>query len=212
MTERKKNSGFTVIELVIALTIFVIVGAMTTIIFRSTQQSFINAKAFQHVIDLARDTVVRMHSEIQGAFIDPSGLCSFVGIDSIEVKIKGSDSGADEIFFVVPSDGEASGSMCEVGYWQKDSDGNIMRHFECPPDFDYLTPAAADDSELGLVISNLNFSYFDGTKYVDSWDSRSGEQKGLYPRIVKFSFLVSDKANIVEKKFESLVQIASSAR
>ena len=80
---RKRSlTGFTVVELLIALSILIIIGTMTAVIFRSTQQSFINAKAFQHVIDLARRTVIRIHDELQATFIDVSGLVPFVGIDA----------------------------------------------------------------------------------------------------------------------------------
>ena len=210
---KKNNKAFTVIELVIAIAIFVIVGAMTAVIFRSTQQSFINAKAFQHVIDLARQTVVRMHGEIQSSFTESSGLINFVGTDSSSaIKIKGEKSQADEIFFISPSKGETDGELCEIGYWQESEEGNLMRHYECPPDFDFLTPASANDNELGLIISALDFKYYDGSDYVDEWDSRSGDKEGRFPKLVKFSFLISDESNIVQKKFESLVQIASQAR
>ncbi len=209
-TKGKERAGFTVVELIIALSILIIIGTMTAVIFRSTQQSFINAKAFQHVIDLARQTVIRIHDELQATFIDVSGLVPFVGIDATGERIK-ADTQEDEIFFITPDISSPVGDICEIGYWQR-NDGNFMRHFECPPDFDFLTTGGGDN-ELGLIINELNFQYYDGEVFLDSWDSRNGgAQEGKFPQAVKFSFYVSDEGNLIRKKFESFVQIASRGR
>ena len=203
------SKGFTMTELIIALFILTIVGAMTTVIFRSTQQSFTNARAFQHVIDLARQSVERMQSEMKAAFVATSGLVNMVGIDSTGTKLK-ADSVADEFFFIVPDKGSPTGDICEVGYWQR-SDGNIIRHYEMPPDFNFTT--VGSDDELGLVVTDLNFEYSDGLNFFNSWDSRpGGAQEGTFPEAIHFSFFVSDKTNIIKKKFESHVRIASSGR
>jgi len=203
------NKGFTIIELLIALSIFIIVSIMTAVIFRSTQQSFTNARAFQHVLDLARQTVVRMHSEIKATFIAESQLISFLGIDAAGSHLKAA-SQEDELFFIWPDKGASTGDICEVGYWQR-NDGHLMRHYENPPDFDFSTTLR--DDELGLVIKGLNFSYYDGDAFQDTWDCRpGGAQEGVFPTAVKFSFVVSDESSIVQKTFESLVRIASSGR
>lgn len=208
-----EKKGFTVVEIVIALMILTVVGVMTAIIFRSTQQSFTNAKAFQHVIDLARQSVVRIQNELKATFIDSSGLVAFVGVDSGDSKVKGdSFSLEDEIFFIAPSKGMESGSLAEFGYWQDSSRGYLMRHFESPADFNFFTPDVSADKQLGLVISDLDFKYFDGDVYFDSWDSRSGEHRGKFPKAVSFSFNVGDESNLIKRKFESTVKIASSGR
>jgi type II secretory pathway pseudopilin PulG len=212
--KRKNNArnkkGFSVAELIIAFTILIIVTSMVAIIFRSTQRSFLNAKAFQHVIDLARQTVMRMHSTLQATYVESTGIINFVGIDASGTHIK-ANSQEDEVFFVLPhSINETTGDINEVGYWQRD-DGHIMRHLDSSPDFDFAT--ATSDDELGLVISALNFQYYDGTTYHDSWDSRvGGTNEGEFPQAIKFSFNVSDEEDVVKKKFESLVRIASTGR
>jgi len=205
----KKKRGFTVVEMLIALTLLLIIGSMTAIIFRSTQESFINAKAFQHIIDLARQTVVRMHNEIKATFIDSAGRANLIGIDASGVPLK-IDSQEDEIYFIAPDKISREGDICEIGFWQH-ADGNIMRHYECPPDFDFSTTGT--DNELGLIISYLDFTYYDGTSYLDSWDTRQGgAQEGIFPKAIKFQFLVSDETQLIKRKFESFVRIAASGR
>jgi len=212
MVQRKKkknNKGFSLAELLIALAILVIVSSMVAVIFRSTQKSFLNAKAFQHVIDLARQTVMRMHSNMKATFVEPTGIINFVGIDASGTPFKANSQG-DEVFFILPDGASPNGDICEIGYWQRD-DGNIMRHIESAPDFDFTT--VASDDELGLIVDNLDFKYFDGTLYHDAWDSRvGGSHEGEFPKAIKFSFEVSDKDNVIRKRFESLVRIASTGR
>lgn len=209
MNAYSKKKGFTVVELVIAIAILVIVGAMTSVIFRATQQSFINAKAFQHIVSLARQTVARMHNEIQSMYIGQSGLVQLVGIDEGGTHFK-VDAEADALYFAAPDNSQREGEVVEIGYWQRD-DGNIMRHIDTMPDFDFQT--AERDDELGLVIEGLDFKYHDGNNFIDAWDSRVGAaQEGSFPKAIKFSFFVSDEGNLVKKKFESLVRIASTAR
>jgi len=206
---QKKNKGFSVAELIIAFTILVIVSSMVAVIFRSTQQSFLNAKAFQHVIDLARQTVMRIHNNLQATYVESTGIINFVGIDAAGTQIK-LNSESDEVFFVLPDSVNATGDICEIGYWQR-NDGHIMRHIDTSPDFDFST--ASGDDELGLVVSELNFEYYDGAIYHDSWDSRSGgANEGEFPKAIKFSFYVSDAGEVIKKKFESLVRIASTGR
>ncbi|MBU1862454.1 MAG: type II secretion system GspH family protein [Candidatus Omnitrophica bacterium] len=207
--KKRSLTGFTIVELIIVLSILVILTSMTAVIFRATQKSFTDARAFQHVINLARQAVLRMHDEIKATFIDFSQLANFVGIDETGPQIKG-NSQSDEIFFIWPEGGLSSGTICEVGYWQRE-DGNLMRHYDNPPDFNFST--VDSDDELGIVVSQLDFKYFDGENYVDLWDSRiGGAEEGRFPKAIKFSFQVSDEDSLVTKKFESLVRIASSGR
>jgi type II secretory pathway pseudopilin PulG len=209
MKKKHKNRGFSVAELLIALSILIIVSAMVAVIFRSTQQSFLDAKAFQHVIDLARQTVMRMQNNLKATFVETTGIINFVGIDASQSRFK-PNSAEDEVFFILPDEGSQAGDIHEIGYWQRD-DGNIMRHLDDSPDFDFST--ASRDDELGLIISDLDFKYYDGTTYLDSWDSRSGAtNEGEFPKAIKFSFNVSDEENVLTKKFESLVRIASTGR
>ncbi len=206
--KNERNTGFTIIELMIALMILVIVAGMTGVIFRATQKSFLNARAFQHVLNVARLTTMRIQNELKGTFVRSSGIINFVGIDSAGTKIK-SNSASDEVFFIMPLQ-DGAGDISEVGYWQH-TDGNIMRHFENLPDFNFAT--ATTDSELGLIITDLDFKYFNGTDYVDSWDSRvGGAQEGTFPEVIAFSFNVSDEKNVITKKYESLVRVASTGR
>lgn len=203
------KKGFTLIELMLSVSILIILFSMLTVIFKATQDSFMQASAWQNVVDTSRSIIERMHNEISAAFFDPQGKTSLVGIDAADAKLK-TGSRQDEIFFCMPLTSIESADIVEVGYWERE-DGNLMRHYDGDVDFDYMT-ADADD-ELGLVINDLNFSYFNGETYQDQWDSRStGAEAGKAPRAVKAFFSVTDEQKNLTKTFETIVHIVSGKR
>ncbi|MFC1809735.1 PilW family protein, partial [Candidatus Omnitrophota bacterium] len=125
---RRKQKGFTLVELMISISILLILFSMLVIIFKATQESFIKATALQDVIDTSRVIIERMHNEISAAFFDPQGKASLVGLDDISGRLKTNSSG-DELFFCTPITELESSDIAEVGYWLRD-DGNVIRHYQ----------------------------------------------------------------------------------
>lgn len=204
-----KLPGFTLVEMMIALSIFLILMSMLVVVFKATQEGFVRASALQKVFDTSRVIIERMHDEIRATFFDEQGRTSFLGIPAGGTHLK-SDSIGDEVFFCIPLSDLPDADIVEIGYWLR-KDGNLMRHYDESGDFDFGT-AEADD-ELGLVIDNLTFRYFNGTEYQDSWDSRpGGAEEGKAPKAVKISFSVTDKERFVTKQFESVVHIVTGKR
>ncbi len=204
-----KNKGFTIMEVLIALAILVIIGAMTAVIFKGTQKSYMRSKSFQHVLSLARDSLDVMRSEIESAFVDTRGVIRFLGVDSGNGNIKAGSTG-DEIFFCAPDGSSETGGIAEIGFWQR-SDGMLMRHYDANCDFNFNTTDR--DDPMGLVVKNLNFEYFDGENFVPDWDStvRTNEE-GLFPKSVRFSFTVEDENGSLSKEFSTIVQINTNRR
>ncbi len=207
---RRNNKGFTLLELIIAISILVVVLAMVTVIFRATQESFANAMALQKVIDTSRRVIERMHNEISTAFFDEQGRTGLLGIDGeTGTRIK-TQSDGDEIFFCVPIAQLNTSDIIEVGYWVKD-DGNLMRHFDSGADYDYATEDA--DDELGLVIDQLTFKYFNGELWVDEWNAQINDaEQGKAPKAIRATFTISDKSNIISKDFETVVHLNAGKR
>jgi hypothetical protein len=174
------------VELMISVSIMLILFSMLIVIFKATQESFEKAGALQDVINTSRMIIERMHDEVSAAFFDQQGRASLVGLDETTGKIKPASAG-DELFFCIP--------LTEL----QDSD------------FDPAT-AEADD-ELGLIVKELQFTFFDGNAYVTTWDSRPGAaQEGKAPKTVKVAFRVSDSDNMIVKDFETIVFISSGKR
>lgn len=209
MNKRSNQKGFTLAELMIAVSILIILVGMLAVIFRATQESFTQASAMQKVFDTSRNVIGRMHDELSAAFFGPIGRTGLYGVDSGDPKLKTGSVG-DEVFFYVPLAELESADICEIGYWLRD-DGNLMRHYHSESDYDFAT-AEADD-ELGLVVEDLNFEYYDGTDYLPSWDSRiGGSQEGIQPKAIRISFLIHDEKDLLEKTFETVVHISSGIR
>jgi hypothetical protein len=197
------------VELMISLSIMLILFSMLIVIFKATQESFEKASALQDVINTSRIIIERMHDEVSAAFFDQQGRTNLVGLDETTGKIKASSAG-DELFFCIPLTELEDSDIVEVGYWLR-SDGNLMRHYQADADFDPAT-AEADD-ELGLIVKELQFTFFDGNAYVTTWDSRPGAaQDGKAPKTVKVAFRVSDDDNMIVKDFETIVFISSGKR
>lgn len=203
------RKGFTIVELMISISILLILFAMLAVIFKATQESFSKANALQDVINTSRIIIERMHNEISAAFFDPQGRASLIGADEVTGRLK-AGSIADELFFCMPLTESEDSDIAEIGYWLR-SDGNLIRHYEADANFDFLS-ADADD-ELGLIVRDLQFTFFDGTAYIDTWDSRLGAaQEGKSPKTVKAVFTVSDDDNLIVKDFETVVFISSGKR
>ena len=205
---KRKQKGFTLVEVVISLSILVILISMLGTVFKATQDSFRKASSLQNVIDTSREIIQRMKFELGTAFFDMTGKTNLLGVDSAGATIK---SGAgDEIFFYMPIAGLTDAEICEVGYWLR-NDGNIMRHYDANPDFDFSTVEA--DDELGVVVDQLNFTYFNGTDYQDEWDSTpGGAEANTTPKSVQISFQVTDTDQLLTKTFETIVFIPSGKR
>jgi hypothetical protein len=197
------------VELMISVSIMLILFSMLIVIFKATQESFEKASALQDVINTSRIIIERMHDEVSAAFFDQQGRANLVGLDETTGKIK-TDSAGDELFFCIPLTELEDSDIAEVGYWLR-GDGNLMRHYQADADFD-ATTADADD-ELGLIVRDIQFTFFDGSAYVTTWDSRPGAaQEGKAPKTVKVAFRVSDDDNMIVKDFETIVFISSGKR
>ncbi len=201
--------GFTLVELMISVSIMIILFSMLIVIFKATQESFIKANALQDVINTSRIIIERMHAEISAAFFDEQGKASLVGLDETTGRMKNRSAG-DELFFCIPLTELEDSDIAEVGYWLRD-DGNLMRHYQADADFDFVT--ADIDDAFGLIVRELQFTFFDGSNYVTTWDSRPGAaQEGKAPKTVKVAFRVSDDDNMIVKDFETIVFISSGKR
>ncbi|MBN2120393.1 MAG: hypothetical protein JW734_05005 [Candidatus Omnitrophica bacterium] len=166
----KSNKTFTVIEVLIAVSILLTVIVLTGTIFRgailSWGQSQVLAKSYQSL----KNIFLRISKEVS----------SSVRIDQIfvpeEVSVFKADSRS--IFFIYP----AEQSLREVGYLFDVSKKALIRR-ESSCDFDFNT--FDKEQEIGFNIESLNFSFFDGSQWFDSSDT--------IPKAVKIVLTLSYK-------------------
>ena len=81
----------------------------------------------------------------------------------------------------------------------------LICHDEEPADGDYQTGT----SELcGSQVLDLDFSYFDGSEWVDRWDARpEGTQAGRLPKAAHVILVIGGEA---PRRFETVIYVPTS--
>ena len=140
------------------------------------------------------------------------------------------NSVGDELYFMArlePSSADAD--ICEVGYYLTDENGDgigdILRRFyitdnALPTNFNYQFDSPFGNNylyELSLNVTGLDFRYYNGSSWQDTWDSRrngfngataDGAEKGTLPEAVQISITVQDDKHIAAARtFRTVVYL-----
>lgn len=189
------KKGFTLVEVLIALAILAMIVASTFTIFRSASKSWQKGETRRERYQNARNAISRINSEISQAVINNSPLCKFIG-------------GKNKVsFFSFVSTDSGVFELSEVEYWLDSSKKFIMRNDEINPDYDFTTYQHSDI--LSDNISELEFSYFDGSVWADIWDSDQTAGISL-PKAVKIRIKVEDKKNKENEIFEVVASLKTA--
>ena len=184
--------GFTLLELLIAMTILVVILTSTYTLFRSASGAFSKGEVRSELYQQVRIIFGVAERDIASALPVPGKDHYFQGSE-------------DRLFFVCPVAEQDKADLREVGYWLSNSDRTLMRHVDRDPDFDFTT--ADTHEELGVQIQRLVFSYYDGEKWGNSWDSQI--EQGL-PKAVKIQMTIGDSRGKESSEFSTVVRIESS--
>ncbi|MCK5654771.1 MAG: prepilin-type N-terminal cleavage/methylation domain-containing protein [Candidatus Aureabacteria bacterium] len=159
------DEGFTLIELIIAVLIAALVVSAVYGSFQAGLNSWKNAQFKIELYQNARVALEQMSKEIRGGFIsDKNSYYKFIGKDAAY-----RDRDADVLDFISTSSG--LDGLCEIGYFindDLDSDvSNLERRCDSTPDDEFLEGGTTD--LLAMFVVGLNFKYFDGEEWKDSW-------------------------------------------
>jgi len=181
-----RKKGFTLVEILIALAILAVIVTSTFVIFRSSTESWQKGEKRSERYHNARVAVGKMSTEISQAVVSGNKRSKFIG-NNEEVGFVSFVSTAEGIFELV-----------EIEYWL-DKDGRfLMRNEDIDPDFDFLTQDNSDI--LAENITLLEFSYYDGLTWNDTWNLSEDEEDGeeeieidesVLPKAVKIKIKVS---------------------
>lgn len=197
------KKGFTLVEMLIALTILAMIVTSTFTIFRSASRSWQKGERRSERYHSARVAIGKMSTEISQAVISEKGLGKFIG-DKEEISFVSFVSTASGIF-----------ELTEVEYWIDADRRLLMRNEDTEPDYNFSTH---DHSDI-LVgnISELEFSYYDGEDWIDSWDSDADKEdenyqgeKGILPKAVKIRIKVEDKRGKESEMFEIVTRLKTA--
>ncbi|HDP16358.1 MAG TPA: prepilin-type N-terminal cleavage/methylation domain-containing protein, partial [Candidatus Omnitrophica bacterium] len=193
------GAGFTLVETLIAMAILTMIVASTFTIFRSSSSSWQKGETRSERYHNARIAIGKMSMEISQAVISERGLSKFIG-------------SKDEISFIsfVSRSSGVFGSA-EIEYWLDKDDNLLMRNEDTEPDYDFSSQDYSD--VLAEGISELEFSYYDGLSWNDSWnsDSAGGDSgTGVLPKAVRIKLKVEDKKGKESEIFEVITRLKTA--
>ena len=189
------KKAFTLIEILVAMSILVIVIASTLAIFRTAANSWRKGEIRAQRYQQARFILERMSREIASIF--PTSLAGPYCL------------GTPEKFYFICSLSDAPASLIEVGYWLDEDSEELMRSYQGAPDYDFST--FEKEEALSENIMGLNFQYSTGQDWQDNWDSRLGRaQSGILPKAVKIEFAIEDEKGGQQEEFSTVVTVATA--
>ena len=200
--QEAKCGGFTLVEILIALAIMAMIVTSTFTIFRSASKSWQKGETRSQRYQNARNAISRISAEISQAVINGNVLCRFIGDKNkiSFVSFVSTDSGVFE--------------LSEVEYWLDYAKWLLMRNDDVEPDYDFGTYDHSDI--LSDNISELEFSYFDGLAWLDTWNSDEILGNGLLqeaiglPKAVKIKIRVEDKKAKEGETFEMVARLKTA--
>ena len=204
-----RKKGFTLVEILIALAILAVIVTSTFVIFRSSAQSWQKGEKRSERYHNARIAMGKMSTEISQAVVSENKLSKFIG-DNEEVGFVSFVSTAEGIFELV-----------EIEYWLDENVRFLMRNEDIDPDFDF---SSQDNSDiLAENITLLQFSYYDGLTWSDTWNLSEDEEdaeeeteeeleidESVLPRAVKIKIKVEDKSGKESEIFEVVTYLKTA--
>jgi type II secretion system protein J len=192
--------GFTLLELLIALIIFATVIAAVYSLFDTSRKLVSRADYRSQLFQTARAALQSIEEDVRGAVMSGSAFdIGFIGVDG------GSASEPADKLQVVSASRYTAGvydvnatppvfgiDLALVQYWIE-TDTTRKAHGlvkDRPPELTPLNgPVQRDEDlvEISRDVVFLNFRYYDGTNWLDSWDST---QSGTLPMAVEATVYV----------------------
>ncbi len=191
----RTESGFTLIEVMTAVTILAILATVAfTIVFDSVRRS----RAMDREVELNTEAATLMDlmtEDLRGAFAKEGVAPWFLGEDAFNV-----DEPADRVSFLTTavlavSPELPAGAVGEVQYTIVDRDGGsslFLRREQIPAQTPYDEGGAT--FEITSRLRSLNIQYSDGEDWFDQWDSQgaAGHEAGKLPRQVRIELVLEE--------------------
>ena len=191
----QNERAFTLVEVLIALAILAMIVVSTFTIFRSASKSWQKGETRSERYQNARNAIYRISTEISQAVINSNPLCKFTG-DKNKIS-----------FFSFVSTESGVFELSELEYRLDGAKKLLMRNDDVDPDYDFTTYDHSD--ALSENISELEFSYFDGVAWTDTWNSDQSLGVGL-PKAVKIKIKVEDKKSKEGEIFEVIARLRTA--
>lgn len=215
MRAPRKQSGFTLAEVMIALSILALIGTLTYGVFNRTLSAREQAARITDHYHMVRQAMLRMTREISMAFITPYRDCEDPRTDTLFVgDRRGSSHRLDFTSFghyKTRADANES-DQNEVSYFvDRDPDDNkvkaLIRRYS--PRIDDEPDEGGVQQVLARNVEGLELEFYDeqDDRWVDEWDSKNLDYRNRLPLFVKIGLTVTNPAG-KEERFTTKARIA----
>ena len=186
----REEPGFTLLEIMVAVTILSVIALVVLSSFRSVLNSVERVQDEQTQLRIANFLVTHFEENISGAYMPGTGNLTGGRFDDFMARGGGGFVGEDQEIDGRPADtltfyttaarmggGALPGDTKRVSYaLREDEDGRYrLLVYEAPY---LLLPMTGEDEEVDTTtaswsvrMASLDFKYFDGAEWVDSWKS-----------------------------------------
>lgn len=193
--QNRQSEGFTLIEVLLAMAILAVV---VTVIYTAFSTSSVNAEraeASRDETDLARTLIARMSDDIANAYCSAGLSGTFFYGKNEEVETGGSKLRHDSLSLTTLTNWRKPDSketdLWEVGYrFQEKADGSgyvLVRREKRELNKDVPPLEGGVEYEITDRVEELRVRYHDGSKWVDTWDRKTGCNQSNLPRAVEIS-------------------------
>lgn len=206
-----KNSAFTLVELVVAVSLASIIIIITVTLFNQASAVFSESDACNEVYQNARSVFDIMKRDISGSSLNANYelFRSFDNIDSNDYLTISAKGGSDILTLLTSTPNHAGKPVALITYFLTTS--NILNKAEITLESTLNTTLSSFDpdtemgSELGFNIDTLQFKYLDTDgSWKNSWDSST---KRYLPDAVEVTMTISDMRNRYSRKFTRIHSI-----
>ncbi len=215
MRVSRAQSGFTLAEVMIALSILALIGTLTYGVFNRTLAAREQAASITNHYHMVRQAMLRMSREISMAFITPYRDCEDPRTDTLFVgDRRGRSHRLDFTSFghyKTRADANES-DQNELSYYvDRDPADNkvkaLIRRYS--PRIDDEPDEGGVEQVLARNVDSLELEFYDerNDRWVDEWDSKNLDYRNRLPLFVKMTLNVTNPAG-KEESFTTKARIA----
>ncbi len=187
-SDLRPTTGFTLVEVLIALTILSVVMLGALAIFRGASQSWRRGETQTDLMQRARGIAEQIGGQLAAAVTTSWGTVRFEGT-------------ATAVHFVTVTPKPGRSDLVEAGFWQEGE--TLFTHYEANPDFNFDT---GESEALATGVSALAFQYSDGDAWHASWDSTT---TGALPKAVEVTVGLSTGGT--SQTYVTIVQLRTAS-
>ena len=189
-----QSKGFTLIEVLLALTILALIMTLIYSSFSTASQSVERAEKVRDATDLARTLIARMSNDIANASCsaDPKVVVFYGKKD--EVEAEGEKLRYDSIYLTTLTNRRIRDSketeMWEVGYYFEERPDTRKRVLMRREKRELNKDALSFDFEITDRVEDMKLRYFSGSAWKDEWGG--GTLCAPLPKAVEISLRLDD--------------------